>query len=96
MNLASYRREAPVAAATNEAALLNQRMEQEQELSEISDMAERFKRAHARLNDIELELHINLQSGDRLSLLRNLEEARMEYSDARFALSTRSEISSRR
>ncbi len=96
MQIASYRRTAPMAFAAHEAILAQPQSDQDIDLQEIADLAERFRYAHARLNNIELELHENLQSGDRLELLRTLEEARMDYSDARFALSTRNAISSRR
>ena len=96
MNLASDRHKPSMIMAAQAAMFSQPQNDQDFDLAEITDLAERFRDAHARLNNIELELHQNLGSGDRLTLLRTLEEARMEYSDARFALSTRSFISSRR
>ena len=94
MNLASYTRRTQ-ATALQQAAIHGSN-DQDRDIEEISNLSNRFLQAHARLNEIELELHDLIQSSDRLELLRVLEEARMEYSDARFALSTRDAISSRR
>ncbi len=97
MNLASYTREKKAMALPEVAPTAEyDRDIQDRDLAEISVLSARFRCAHARLNDIELSLHDSTKSSERLDLLRCLEEARMEYSDARFALSTRDAISSRR
>ncbi len=82
MNLVSYRNRTRTEQPDQPAAMDGR------EIDEMAELVDRFNRAHARLNEVELALHENMET-DRLSLLHRLEDARGAYMDARYALSMR-------
>jgi hypothetical protein len=82
MNLLSYRNRTKTVVLDEPATM------DEGEIDEMAELVDRFNRAHARLNEVELALHENMDS-DRLALLHRLEDARGAYMDARYALSIR-------
>jgi hypothetical protein len=87
MHLVSHRKRTSPHIAAGEVAHMQDNRDRQRQFEEISTLAERFNRAHRRLNEIELALHDGINTSDRVDLLHSLEDARVEYMDARFALS---------
>ncbi len=80
MNLASNR-------TSMSSTIASANLERLQDLDSLSELVHRYNQAHAHLNEVELALHDTNDTNMRAELMHNLEDARYDYMDARYALS---------